>query len=301
MSPFLEEDDFENKILEEEEDNDHQILLKNNTGQLDIVGLLRQVAETHDLQSVQSIKLKIMTKDLPLHSLYSYLPGLKELDLECSNINSLRELGADLRSLQVLRLGRCRLESLDGILAFKNLKEFSAPNNYITNLGLAGQLSHIIYFDVSRNFIDHWNQLSFFKDASTLEELHFQGNGGCKMENYRTEVEKLLPQLVILDGIHIDGRNLRRNSPVLRAPEAPVRPRSGRKLQMNQDLCGNITTALTQNKKRQKNMGVGVGSKAPLKCGKLTESETLLSAAVAWKQAFDKLLKSKDKKENTQN
>ncbi|CAB0018140.1 unnamed protein product, partial [Nesidiocoris tenuis] len=49
-----------------------------------------QVAETHDLQSVQSIKLKVMTKDLPLHSLHTNLPGLKELDLDSSYIHSLR-------------------------------------------------------------------------------------------------------------------------------------------------------------------------------------------------------------------
>ncbi|BES90104.1 leucine rich repeat containing 56 [Nesidiocoris tenuis] len=254
MSYFFEEDKGDNDPLDDEAYHANAAIRR--TGQLDIVGLLTQVAETHDLQSVQSIKLKVMTKDLPLHSLHTNLPGLKELDLDSSYIHSLRELGTDLGSLQVLRLGHCRLESLDGILAFKNLKEFSAPNNYVTDLGLACQLPHIIYFDISRNFIDHWNQLSFFKDATTLEEMLFQGNPGARLENYRDNVIQHLQQLVVLDGVKIAGREHRKTSPVLRAHPPLVKTRSGRTSldNMSVGLCGNLTTAIAHNKKRQKSV-----------------------------------------------
>lgn len=64
--------------------------------------------------------------------------------------NDYRELGANMQRLHVLRLGRCKLSSLDGILSFGNLIEFSAPENVITDIGLLGYLPKIMIIDISR-------------------------------------------------------------------------------------------------------------------------------------------------------
>ncbi|XP_014253537.1 leucine-rich repeat-containing protein 56 [Cimex lectularius] len=291
MSPFTENSDqgFE------PDENESKLMIREGSGHLDIIDLLTQVADTYDLQSVLYIKLKIMTKDLPLHNLNLYLPGLKELDLDNSNINSLRELGAELGGLQVLRINKCRLESLDGILSFKNLSEFSASNNYITNIGLVGQLEHLRYFDISRNFIQDWKQLSFLKTCDRLEHLRFEGNPGSKFTSYQAEVKKMLPNLVTLDGITLDPQdnttneeNNLENSSFNPTIESEKRER---KYTLTPDICGNLAKALIQSKKQSHSKDGGDEKAAS--SNQNVGANGLLLAAEHWKKTFQEFLKNR--------
>ncbi|XP_073999215.1 leucine-rich repeat-containing protein 56 isoform X2 [Rhodnius prolixus] len=261
--------------------------LDTNTLHLNIVDFLTQVADTNDLTSIQSIKLKLMTKDLPLYNMNLHLPGLKELDLESSNIHSLRELGANMQRLHVLRLGRCKLSSLDGILSFGNLIEFSAPENVITDIGLLGYLPKIMIIDISRNHIKHYDKLSFLQNCDSLKELFFQGNPGCKYLNYRANVRKLLPQLELLDGKSIHGSEIiEENGTEDKADGIRVR-----KIPLGLSSCGrNMSMILANLSRVQPEQEDFEDLHKLFKLEKLHNPKNLLKAAEKWRVDFKNIL-----------
>lgn len=65
-------------------------------------------------------------------------------------MNGYRTLGFGLDSLQVLRVGRCALTTLDGLFGVGSLRELHAPNNSITDLGLLPTLPSIRIVDLRK-------------------------------------------------------------------------------------------------------------------------------------------------------
>lgn len=79
-----------------------------------------------------------------------YTPNLRELDLEGSMLSSLRDIGCNLKYLQVLKVGRCQLDSLDGTFGLTSLRELYAQKNQITDVSPCSNLPHIRHIDISR-------------------------------------------------------------------------------------------------------------------------------------------------------
>ncbi|XP_066261096.1 leucine-rich repeat-containing protein 56 [Euwallacea similis] len=78
--------------------------------------LLVRTSDTENLETVTQIKLRIIARELALQQLGINLPSLRELVLDGSIISSLRDLGYGLRSLKILRVNRCQLSCIDGVL-----------------------------------------------------------------------------------------------------------------------------------------------------------------------------------------
>lgn len=68
-----------------------------------------------------------------LHQMHIFLPHLIALNLDGSCLESLRDLGCDLK-LKYLNVSRCRLRSFDGISGFETVEHLIADDNDISNV-----------------------------------------------------------------------------------------------------------------------------------------------------------------------
>lgn len=67
-----------------------------------------------------------------LHRLNVFLPSLMALNLDGSELASLRDLGTNL-NIKYLNVSRCGLRSLDGTNGLSTVRHLVADGNYISN------------------------------------------------------------------------------------------------------------------------------------------------------------------------
>ncbi|DBB04135.1 TPA: Leucine-rich repeat-containing protein 56 [Trebouxia sp. C0004] len=96
--------------------------------------LLRDITGVQRLEDVTFLDAVVDCTETSLSSLGEKMPLLRELKLNNSALNSVRDLGSRLRHLQVLWVPHCGLTGLDGLNALPSLKELYAAFNQIENL-----------------------------------------------------------------------------------------------------------------------------------------------------------------------
>ncbi|PSN47239.1 hypothetical protein C0J52_16562 [Blattella germanica] len=163
--------------------------------------LLKQVSGNSDLSTVRDIRLRVISRDMSLQRLALFIPNLRELNLDGSCLGSLRDLGCGLMSLQVLRVARCGLESLDGTFGITSLRELYASNNRVDDVGPCSCLSHIRTLDLSKNAVEDISFLEFLNVCPHLEDLSLAECPAASRPGYRNRVCRLLPNLTTLDGV----------------------------------------------------------------------------------------------------
>lgn len=77
-----------------------------------------------------------------LHQMHIFLPNLIALNLDGSSLESLRDLGCDLK-VKYLNVSRCRLRSFDGISGFDTVEHLIADGNEISNVMQLGGLQEL--------------------------------------------------------------------------------------------------------------------------------------------------------------
>jgi hypothetical protein len=87
-----------------------------------------------DMATIVHLVLTIDTNRQSIYELNEFLPNLKHLVLDNSNISSVRDLGIGLRSLTSLSLSCCGLNDIDGIGVLTGLQELCLSDNYITDV-----------------------------------------------------------------------------------------------------------------------------------------------------------------------
>lgn len=102
-----------------------------------------RVTNTEDLTTVTQVKLRVISREITLQHLNFYVPNLRELILDGSVIESLRDIGNGLKNLKVLRVNQCGLTCIDGVFSFENLEELYAADNGISSLAQCGFLSKL--------------------------------------------------------------------------------------------------------------------------------------------------------------
>ncbi|PNF35322.1 hypothetical protein B7P43_G04830 [Cryptotermes secundus] len=165
--------------------------------------LLRQVSGNADLESVRAIKLRIISRETSLQRLAVFVPNLRELNLEGSCLGSLRDLGYGLTSLNVLKVTKCGLDSLDGTFGLTSLRELHASNNMVADVGPCSSLPHIRIIDLGKNAVEDLSFLEFLNICSHLEELTLAECPASSKSGYRATIRHLLPNLITLDGIPV--------------------------------------------------------------------------------------------------
>ncbi|CAG9760736.1 unnamed protein product [Ceutorhynchus assimilis] len=163
--------------------------------------LLVQVSNTEQLETVTQIKLRVIARELALQQLGAYLPALRELILDGSIISSLRDLGYGLKNLKILRVNRCQLPCIDGMLGFEYLEELYAADNSIRDLSACAFLSNLKIVDVRRNSIRHLGSLNFLSLCPELTHLFLDGNEALEGQpRYKNLIGRMLPQVQMLNG-----------------------------------------------------------------------------------------------------
>lgn len=174
-----------------------------------------QAAGTDDLASVRHLALMVDTTDQPATLIGEELPNLVSLDLSGSVLSSLRDLGTDLRSLQVLTVSHCGLRDLEGLSSFPALQELHAPNNAVSDLSPLGMASSssLRLVDLANNDIRDEIALMQLGGCDSLQQLTLEGNPFVSAhlgspdgeEAYRATVTTFLPGLFKLDGRRLPG------------------------------------------------------------------------------------------------
>lgn len=85
-----------------------------------------------------------------LQHLSLHVPNLRELILDGSVVESLRDIGNGLRNLKILKVNQCGLTSIDGVFSFENLEELYAADNGITSLAQCTFLQNLTILNLRR-------------------------------------------------------------------------------------------------------------------------------------------------------
>lgn len=103
---------------------------------------------SEDLKSVEFLEMIVDTSETSLGNFGIYLPNLKQLKLNGSNVPRIRDLGTSLAHLTVLWLSRSCLVDLDGLATLNNLKELYLAYNDITDISPCSLLEKIVCLDL---------------------------------------------------------------------------------------------------------------------------------------------------------
>ncbi|KAK7874509.1 hypothetical protein R5R35_001593 [Gryllus longicercus] len=166
--------------------------------------LLRQVTGTDDLAAVQSVRVRVVARETSLQRLCLYMPHLRELYLDGSRLGSLRDLGCGLSSLEVLSVGNCGLDSLDGTFGLMTLKELYAVDNTIDDVSMCTSLPNIRVIDLKRNIVQDIGYIGFLSICTDLRKLSLAGCPVSRLPGYRNALIEMLPQLQSLDGVPVE-------------------------------------------------------------------------------------------------
>lgn len=102
------------------------------------------------METVSTLKLRVLAREMSLQHLRFHTPSLRELILDGSVLSSLRELGCGMKNLKVLRVNRCGLDSLDGICGLETVEEFYCCDNRISDASPFIALDMIKVIDLRR-------------------------------------------------------------------------------------------------------------------------------------------------------
>lgn len=79
------------------------------------------------------IQMRVSPNVFGLHQMHIFLPNLMALNLDGSYLESLRDLGCDLK-VKYLNVSRCRLRNFDGISGFDTVEHLVADDNAISSI-----------------------------------------------------------------------------------------------------------------------------------------------------------------------
>ncbi|NWR59781.1 LRC56 protein, partial [Bucorvus abyssinicus] len=170
---------------------------------------LKALTGVADLQRVKTLEMRVDTRENSLGNFGAYLPNLRELKLNHSLLESVRDLGTTLSNLRVLWMAHCGLSDLDGISSCSSLTELYVAYNNISDLSQLVWLHHLEVLDLEGNNIEDIDQVRYLGLCDKLSRLTVEGNLICLKPsagsaeepgyNYRAEVKKIIPHLEYLD------------------------------------------------------------------------------------------------------
>ncbi|KAJ1437271.1 hypothetical protein B484DRAFT_238724 [Ochromonadaceae sp. CCMP2298] len=165
---------------------------------------------TEDMASIVHLALTIDTTRQSIYELNEFLPNLKHLVLDNSNISSVRDLGIGLRSLTSLSLSCCGLNDIDGIGVLTGLQELCLSDNYITDVTPLAMHENLQSLNLSGNKIGDWSIADALSSSLQLRALFLARNPLCRARNYRLILASLVPGIEMLDGSPVDAAAAKR-------------------------------------------------------------------------------------------
>jgi len=132
------------------------------------------------------------------------------LNVEGLGLLSIGNLGSCI-ILRDLFLGKNEISDISPLTALSNsLERLDLSFNKVSSLDPLESLCKLIWLDVKGNQLSTFDSISAISSLQTLQTLHLQTidgnhqNGVCKLTSYAARMMQLNPNLVILDGHHVD-------------------------------------------------------------------------------------------------
>ncbi len=152
----------------------------------------------NDLSSLKKLSV-IITSDYGLLNQFgNFLPELKLLKLNGSNILSFNDIGTNFNKIECLQMKNCHLKDLSGIICMQNLKILDIENNEVSDLIDIDMCSELKKIILKNNKIKESDNLTFLSSLTNLEYLDMRNNPICESENANEEFENNLNEVKIL-------------------------------------------------------------------------------------------------------
>ena len=152
----------------------------------------------NDLNSLKKLSV-IITNDYGLLNQFgNFLPELKLLKLNGSNILTFNDVGTNFNKIECLQMKSCHLKDLNGIICMQNLQILDIEDNEVSDLIDIDMCSELKKINLRKNKILDSDNLTFLSSISNLEYIDLRDNPICDIENVENDFENNLNEVKIL-------------------------------------------------------------------------------------------------------
>eukprot|EP01038_Epipyxis_sp_PR26KG_P009977 gene9977-13422_t len=195
FSTIAKENNSSNENIEQDDKNDIQTILDRL---IDEEYIIKHTGK-EDLSTVFELKLTIDTSIQSAYDLGNILSNLKTLILDESNVQSVRDLGTNLRSMTCLSLISCKLNDLDGIGALINLEVLNVSYNNLNDVTPLAMHDVIEDINLSGNRLSNLNVADSLSSCPNLKSVTLLENPIASLKHYKAIISYLIPNLTALD------------------------------------------------------------------------------------------------------
>ncbi|KAJ1626984.1 hypothetical protein T492DRAFT_842740 [Pavlovales sp. CCMP2436] len=178
--------------------------------------LQETLEEGQKVEELEDVRLCMVPWQMPLitkmDASLNTLKKCKHLRLSSNQIDRIGSL-AGLESLEILSMSRNLLKKLENLDAVAGtLKQLWISYNNLIALNGIEKLQHLEVLYMSNNKVHDIKEIERLQTLPKLHELLFKGNAfhqrflaeGNDEKAYRLEILMRLPNLKVLDGLHVD-------------------------------------------------------------------------------------------------
>ena len=135
----------------------------------------------------------IITNDYGLLNQFgNFLPQLKLLKLNNSNILNFNDIGTNFNKIECLQMKRCHLRDLNGIICIQNLKILDIEDNEVSDLIDLDMCSELKKIILKKNKILESDNLQFLSSLINLEYIDIRENPICESDDIEENIQKNL-------------------------------------------------------------------------------------------------------------
>ena len=122
----------------------------------------------------------IITNDYGLLNQFgNFLPQLKLLKLNNSNILNFNDIGTNFNNIICLQMKNCHLKNINGIICMQNLQIFDIENNEVSDLLDIDMCTKLRKIVLKKNNISDSDNLTFLSSITKLEYIDIRDNPIC--------------------------------------------------------------------------------------------------------------------------
>ena len=152
----------------------------------------------NDLNSLKKLSV-IITNDYGLLNQFgNFLPELKLLKLNGSNILTFNDIGTNFNKIECLQMKSCHLKDLNGIICMQNLQILDIEDNEVSDLIDIDMCSELKKINLRKNKILDSDNLTFLSSINNLEYIDLRDNPICDIENAENDFENNLNEVKLL-------------------------------------------------------------------------------------------------------
>ena len=149
----------------------------------------------NDLLSLTKLSILINNDYGLLNQFATYLPSLKILKLNNSNILSINNIGTNFTNILCLQMKNCHLKDINGIICMQKLEIIDFEENQISDLTDIDMCSELKKINLKNNKISDSDNLTFLSNLDNLNYLDLRENPICENEKFKDLIENYFANL----------------------------------------------------------------------------------------------------------